>query len=66
MDPTMPAPGVESAFETVRRRCPESRVVVPTMHEDASLVAKALLTKFLSMTEVVALVRSAATATWHE
>jgi two-component system, NarL family, response regulator DegU len=66
MDPTLPTPDGESAIEIVQRRCPDTRVVVPSMHEDATLVAKALeagaealLTKFLGMTEVVALVRAA-------
>ncbi|MFL6243910.1 MAG: response regulator transcription factor [Acidimicrobiia bacterium] len=66
MDPTLPTPDGESAIENVQRRCPDTRVVVPNMHEDATLVAKALeagaealLTKFLGMTEVVALVRAA-------
>jgi DNA-binding NarL/FixJ family response regulator len=66
MDPAMPTPDGESAIEIMQRSCPDTRILVPSMHEDASLVAKALeagaealLTKFLSMTEVVALVRAA-------
>ena len=66
MDPSMPTSDGESAIEIVQRLCPDTRIVVPSMHEDASLVARALeasaealLTKFLSMTEVVALVRAA-------
>jgi two-component system, NarL family, response regulator DegU len=66
IDPTLPVLDGESADETVHRRCPDTRVVVLGVHEDARLVAtaleagaEALLTKFLSMTDVVSLVRSA-------
>ena len=67
MDPALPTTcDAGSAIDTVRRRCPETRIVVPGMHEDASIMARALaagagalLTKFVSMTEVVSLVRDA-------
>jgi DNA-binding NarL/FixJ family response regulator len=66
IDPTLPVPDGEPAVETVHRRCPDAQVLVLSMHEDARLVAtaleagaEALLTKFLSMTDVVSLVRSA-------
>jgi two-component system, NarL family, response regulator DegU len=66
VDPKLPVVDGESAVETVHRQCPDTRVVVLNLNEDARLVAtaleagaEALLTKFLSMADVASLVRSA-------
>src|SRR5918994_584692 len=36
MDPSMPTSDGESAIEIVQRHCPDTRVVVPSMHEESS------------------------------
>lgn len=66
LDPTLTAMDDAPVAETVNRRCPGTRIVVLRTHEDARRVAtaleagaEALMTKFLSMTNVVSLVRSA-------
>jgi two-component system, NarL family, response regulator DegU len=66
VDPKLPVVDGESAVEMLHRRCPDTRVVVLSLNEDARLVAtaleagaEALLTKFLSMTDVASLIRSA-------
>jgi DNA-binding NarL/FixJ family response regulator len=65
LDVEMPGPGAVAVIRQLRRRCPQTRVIVLTMHDDSAMVrellecgASAYLSKTSLRVELVAAVQS--------